>query len=41
MGTDFSYVGELGYSVEKEKKYKTNKHVFLRKTFHGQMEEEA
>ncbi len=26
---DFSYVKELGYSVRREKKYKTNKHVFL------------
>lgn len=28
---DFSFAGELGYRVEKEKRYKTNKHVFLRK----------
>lgn len=28
---DFSYAEELGFSIEKEKKYKTNKHVFLRK----------
>lgn len=27
--TDFSYVGELGFVVEKEKTYKTNKHVYL------------
>lgn len=27
---DFFYVSELGFSVEKEKCYKTNKHVFLR-----------
>ncbi len=27
--TDFSYVGELGYTLLREKMYKTNKHVFL------------
>lgn len=27
--TDFSYVGALGYTLQKEKLYKTNKHVFL------------
>lgn len=27
--TDFSYVSDLGYEIEKEKKYKTNKHVYL------------
>ncbi|MCM1038954.1 MAG: 16S rRNA (guanine(966)-N(2))-methyltransferase RsmD [Roseburia sp.] len=32
LKTDFSYVEPLGFSIEKEKKYKTNKHVFLRKT---------
>jgi len=31
LSTDFSYVEELGYTIEREKKYKTNKHVFLRK----------
>lgn len=31
LHTDFSYLGELGYYIEKEKKYKTNKHVFIRK----------
>ncbi len=30
--TDFSYVEALGFSVTKEKCYKTNKHVFLMKT---------
>ena len=30
--TDFSYVEVLGFSVTKEKCYKTNKHVFLMKT---------
>lgn len=30
LDTDFSYVKELGFAVEKEKRYKTNKHVFCR-----------
>lgn len=29
--TDFGYIEELGFFVEKEKVYKTNKHVFIRK----------
>lgn len=29
--TDFSYVDSLGYSVVKDKLYKTNRHIFLRK----------
>lgn len=29
LKTDFSYLEDLGYKVEKEKKYKTNKHMFL------------
>ncbi|MCD7807289.1 MAG: 16S rRNA (guanine(966)-N(2))-methyltransferase RsmD [Lachnospiraceae bacterium] len=28
---DFSYVTELGFEVYREKKYKTNKHVFIRR----------
>lgn len=28
--TDFDYVNNIGYSIAKEKCYKTNKHVFLR-----------
>lgn len=28
---DFSFAKELGYEVEREKRYKTNKHVFVRK----------
>jgi 16S rRNA (guanine966-N2)-methyltransferase len=28
--TDFSYVGELGYEIVREKFYKTNKHVLTR-----------
>lgn len=27
--TDFSYADQLGYTIVKEKRYKTNKHVFL------------
>lgn len=30
LDTDFSWLEEAGYRLEKEKKYKTNKHVFLR-----------
>lgn len=29
---DFSFAQQLGFRVEREKLYKTNKHVFLRKT---------
>lgn len=29
LETDFSYVSDLNFSIVKEKKYKTNKHVFL------------
>ena len=29
LETDFSYLSELGFTLQKEKKYKTNKHVFL------------
>ena len=29
LDTEFSYVEELGFSVIKEKIYKTNKHTFL------------
>lgn len=32
LDTDFSYLEEMGFTVEKEKKYKTNKHMFIRKT---------
>lgn len=31
LETDFSYAGEFGFAVLKEKCYKTNKHVFLQK----------
>ena len=27
--TDFSYLGEMGYTILKEKEYKTNKHIFV------------
>ncbi|MDE6924335.1 MAG: 16S rRNA (guanine(966)-N(2))-methyltransferase RsmD [Acetatifactor sp.] len=32
LDTDFSYLETMGYTAEKEKKYKTNKHMFIRKT---------
>ena len=32
LETDFSYLNELGFILQKEKKYKTNKHVFLYKS---------
>ena len=32
LHTDFSYVEAMGYAVFKQKKYKTNQHVFLQKT---------
>lgn len=31
LNTDFSYTEELGFEIIKEKNYKTNKHVFIRK----------
>ncbi len=31
LDTDFSYVDGLGFEITKEKRYKTNKHVFLKK----------
>ncbi len=31
LGTDMSYAGDLGYTIEKVKTYKTNKHIFLKK----------
>ena len=30
LATDFSYLSEYGYELIKEKKYKTNKHMFIR-----------
>lgn len=31
LRTDFSYLDEMGYELMKEKKYKTNKHMFIRR----------
>lgn len=31
LETDFSYAEEYGFSIEREKKYKNNQHVFLRR----------
>ncbi len=31
LSEDFSFAAELGYRIEREKNYRTNKHVFLRK----------
>ena len=31
LHTSFEYLSEMGYEIIKEKKYKTNKHLFLRK----------
>lgn len=31
LRTDFSYAADLGFEIIREKKYKTNQHVFLRK----------
>lgn len=31
LGTDFDFAEDLGFDVYKEKRYKTNKHVFLRR----------
>lgn len=31
LETDFSYVKELGFTIIKEKEYKTNKHIFIEK----------
>lgn len=32
LKTDFSYLEDMGYTLNREKKYKTNKHVFLHKS---------
>lgn len=32
LNTDFSYVEEFGFTLFKQKRYKTNQHVFLRRT---------
>lgn len=31
LDTDFSYLQELGFVTEREKRYKTNRHIFLRR----------
>lgn len=31
LSTDFSYLEDFGFEVMKEKKYKTNKHMFIRR----------
>jgi 16S rRNA (guanine966-N2)-methyltransferase len=31
LDRDFSFAQELGYVITREKNYKTNKHVFLKK----------
>ncbi len=31
LNEDFSYVYDLGFEITKEKRYKTNKHIFLKK----------
>ena len=33
LETDFSYVDSLGFSLERVKEYKTNKHVFIRRNY--------
>ena len=32
LETDFSWAGELGLEIIKDKRYKTNKHIFLKKS---------
>ncbi len=34
LETDFSYLTDMGYEMIKEKNYKTNKHLFIRKLSH-------
>lgn len=31
LSTDFSYLEEMGYTIVKQKKYKTNTHVFIKR----------
>ncbi|HBA46986.1 MAG TPA: 16S rRNA (guanine(966)-N(2))-methyltransferase RsmD [Lachnospiraceae bacterium] len=31
LRTDFSYVEEMGFIITREKRYKTNKHIFIKK----------
>lgn len=37
LDRDFSFAGEHGFLVAREKRYKTNKHVFLKKTEKGNL----
>ena len=30
LGTDFSYLSQLGFELDRQKRYKTNQHVFIR-----------
>ncbi len=39
FNTDFSYLKEAGFTIEKEKKYKTNAHIFIRKEHAAKGEE--
>ena len=32
LDTDFDYLDSMGYEIMKEKNYKTNKHVFVKRT---------
>jgi len=32
LNTDFSYTSDLGFDIIKEKRYKTNKHMFIQRT---------
>ena len=32
LGTDFSYLGEMGFALAREKRYKTNVHAFIKRS---------
>ncbi len=32
LNTDFSYIEDLGFTILKEKRYKTNKHIFMERS---------
>lgn len=36
LSTDFSWLSELGFRLVREKRYKTNRHVFIRKAEQGE-----
>ncbi len=40
LDTDFAYAEVLGFEVYREKKYKTNKHVFMQKILEGEDDNE-